>query len=163
MSEGIDYRAVLADMRARRAALDNAIAGMEAMLGESSSAGGLGTPNGGVGSQGQEIQADTFVGRNISEATAHYLRMVGRPARSTEAVTEALNRGGLVVTQPSVGTVLLRSHNRGEGEIVRVGRGIWGLAEWYPGRPRVRRRDSEEEQKEEIDEMIKDEEERTKG
>jgi hypothetical protein len=159
MSEAIDYRAVLADMRTRRAALDRAIAGLEAVLGESSSSGELGAPNG----VGQEIQADTFVGRNISEATAHYLRMVGRPARSTEAVTEALNRGGLVVTQPSVGTVLLRSHNRGEGEIVRVGRGIWGLAEWYPGRPRVRRRDSEEEQKEEIDEMIKDEEERTKG
>ena len=162
MSEGIDYRVVLADMRARRAALDQAIAGIEAMLGESSSAGGLGAPNG-ASSGAQEIQADTFVGRNISEATAHYLRMVGRPARSTEAITEALNRGGLVVTQPSVGTVLLRSHNRSDGEIVRVGRGIWGLAEWYPGRPRVRRRESEEGQKEGVEEMIKDEEERRKG
>ena len=48
---------------------------------------------------------------------------------------EALNRGGLNVTRDSVGTILVRVANS-EGDIVRVGRGLWGLLEWYPGRQR---------------------------
>lgn len=144
VGEGIDYKAVLADLKARRSALDQAIAAIEAILGEVPTS----LVNG--GSISQEIQPDTFVGLNIADATAKYLKMVGRPARTTETITEALQRGGLNVSRASVGTVLLRNHNRNEGEVVRVGRGLWGLAEWYPQRPRqqgqsTKRREADEE------------------
>jgi hypothetical protein len=33
----------------------------------------------------------------------------------------------------TVGSVLTRRFNQ-TGDIVKVGRGVWGLAEWYPGR-----------------------------
>jgi hypothetical protein len=48
-----------------------------------------------------------------------------------------LQAGGLVLTsaEPAnvVGSVLTRRFNQA-GDVVKVGRGIWGLKEWYPGR-----------------------------
>ncbi len=162
MAEGIDYKAVLVDLKARRAALDQAIAGIEAIIGEGPIPG---IPQINGRGPAQEILPDTFVGLNIAEAAAKYLTMVGRPARATEAITDALNRGGLDVTQASVGTVLLRNHNQGESNVVRVGRGLWGLADWYPQRPRAtRRREIEEDEEQaQIKEMIEDEEARRKA
>jgi hypothetical protein len=142
MADAIDYRAVLADLRARRTAIDQAIAAVENIIGEGSSA----LPT----SQGDDvsvlaIQPDTFVGLNIAEAASKYLRTVGRPARTTEQVADALRRGGLSVTLGSVSAILRRNNNSGEGDVIKVGRGLWGLQEWYPGRPRRSNRQSSEE------------------
>jgi len=41
-----------------------------------------------------------------------------------------------------VGTILVRVANQ-EGDIVRVGRGLWGLFEWYPGRQRRAKKKTE--------------------
>jgi hypothetical protein len=78
-----------------------------------------------------EIQHDTFVGMNIVDAAARYLGMVGRPARSVEEITNALNRGGLTSTAGSVQTLLSRSHNGPNPVVRRAGRGTWGLPSWY--------------------------------
>jgi len=131
MKEAIDYKAVLEDLEARRDALDAAIAALRLLSGEHAVA---------VGAKSlpvtAEIQADTFVGLNIPEAASKYLRMMGKGAKSTEQLIEALIRGGLKVTPASISSVLRKNNRDGEGDVIKVGRGLWGLQEWYPGRPR---------------------------
>jgi hypothetical protein len=109
--------------------------------------GGLpGLPSLGPTSNHRAVEADTFVGMSIGDATPKYLAMVGRPARSTDEITQALLRGGLQRVSPaSVATILVRIHNT-DGLVVRVQKGLWGLAEWYPKRPpRVARKSEEKE------------------
>jgi hypothetical protein len=58
--------------------------------------------------------------------------------------------------------------DRDDGPIVRVQKGLWGLAEWYPKRPPKIRRETkaveeDEEQQAQIKEMIEDEEARRKA
>lgn len=52
-------------------------------------------------------------------------------------IAAALQAGGLVMgsAEPSntVGSILTRRYDQ-VGDIVKVGRGIWGLQEWYPNR-----------------------------
>jgi len=142
MSDTIDYRAVLADLKAKRAVLDYAITGLEALIsGESSSV----VPNSGETPVGVPIQPDTFVGLNIAEAASKYLRIMGRGAKSTEQIADGLNRGGLNCTQSSVSAILRRNNNSGEGDVIKIGRGLWGLEEWYPGRPRRSNRQGSDE------------------
>jgi hypothetical protein len=126
----IDYKSVLDDLRAKRDALDAAIKAIEAVSGESFSAiPTFGTPR--QERRNTEIQHDTFVGLNVVDAAARYLEMVGRPARSVEEITNALNRGGLNSTEGSVQTLLSRSHNGPNPVVRRAGRGTWGLPSWY--------------------------------
>jgi len=142
MSDTIDYRAVLDDLKTRRAALDQAIAAVEAIMGESPTASM--PANARVATRSMEIQHDTFVGLNILDATVRYLEMVGRPARSTEEIATALSSGGISATQGSVATILSRSHNSPNGTVMRAGRGTWGLPEWYTaGARRASRQGSE--------------------
>jgi hypothetical protein len=140
MVDKIDYKAVLADLKERRTNLDIVIAALEVLTGEPVVVIG-GTP---IAGSGAAIQADTFVGMNIAEAASKYLRMMGKGAKSTEQVAEALVRGGLTVTQASVSSILRKNNRTGEGDVIKVGRGLWGLQEWYPGRPRRARQNSEE-------------------
>ncbi|HXN97524.1 MAG TPA: hypothetical protein VN881_00535 [Candidatus Acidoferrales bacterium] len=139
-AESIDYRAVLADLKERRVNMDIAIAALEVLCGEPTVVIGATKE-----SHSTEIQADTFVGLNIAEAASKYLRMMGRGAKSTEQVAESLVRGGLAVTQASVSSILRKNNRTGEGDVIKVGRGLWGLQEWYPGRPRRSRQGNEEE------------------
>jgi hypothetical protein len=72
---------------------------------------------------------------SIAESAKKYLGMSGKKPQTTDAITDALNRGGVIASRDSVGTILVRVANQ-DGDIVRVGRGLWGLLEWYPGRQR---------------------------
>jgi hypothetical protein len=130
MAENIDYKSVLEDLRARRDALNIAIQALEAISGEPLSA----IPTVATARPQRreaEIEHDTFIGMNVVDAAARYLEMVGRPARSLEEITNALNRGGLNSTAGSVQTLLSRSHNGPNPVVRRAGRGTWGLPSWY--------------------------------
>lgn len=129
MAETIDYKAVLEDLKAKKASLEQAIAAVEAIVG------GLGDSAALNGSTSKAIEADTFIGCNILQAAEKYLQMTGRPAKTTEQIAAALNQGGMSVSQGSVSTILRRSDN-GDSPVIRVGRSLWGLASWYPNRPR---------------------------
>lgn len=139
MADTIDYKAVLEDLKSRKAALEQAIVAVEAILG-TGALGEVGVSNGAA----KGIEADTFIGMNILQAAERYLQMTGRPAKTTDQIAAALNQGGLNVSAGSVSTILRRSDN-GESPVTRVGRALWGLASWYPNRPR-RSRQGEEEQ-----------------
>ena len=118
-----NYKAVIADLEKQRAEIDQTIALLKRRAGQSASGSASAE-----GDNEEEIQPDTFHGKNIFQATEKYLSMVGRPARSTEEIVEALGRGGVTATAGSVATILGRDKS---GRVSRVKRGLWGLKEWY--------------------------------
>lgn len=131
--EGIDYKAVLADMEEKRAALDAAIENMKRWLGIA------GTPAVVAGralGNGGEIPSDAFFAMSIPDAIAKYLRMV-RGKKATNDIVDALEKGGITHSSKNfrntVSTALYREDAKADAEIVRVAEGEWGLTEWYPG------------------------------
>jgi hypothetical protein len=123
----IDYKALLEEWKRQRAELDMMISYAERQLGVPQ---GARSDLKGVSLEGPDlkIEPDTFHGLNILQASERYLGLVGRPARSTEDIAEALGRGGVETTPASVATILGRDRS---GTIQRVKRGLWGLSEWY--------------------------------
>jgi len=126
-----DFDAMIAKIEGQIAALQRAVGALrdakDAMSGIVS----------GVGHTGRSgnIAVDEFTGKSITDATEVFLKLVGRPPRSTQEIVEGLQKGGLErVSQDSVATLLIRSHNSG-GKVVRVQKGLWGLEEWYGKRP----------------------------
>ena len=134
--QNIDYSAVLADLKAKRDKLDAAIAGIETMLGLK----GLDQPPTSVTQNPPgDVGPGAFLGMSIVDATKKFLRAARQPKRNDE-ILAALKAGGMLLTSKdpinTVGSVLYRDWTQG-GDIVRVSRGVWGLAEWNP---RLRKR-----------------------
>lgn len=77
-----------------------------------------------------EIHHDTFYGMSIVDASKKYLSIVGKPARATREIMEGLKKGGLDRPYSTVSSVLARAVRNDEG-LKNVGRGHWGLSEWY--------------------------------
>jgi hypothetical protein len=125
----IDYAAVLADLEARRDALDAAIAAIRLFAGQGPvpAAGGA-APSAKFDTH--EIPTDAFHGMSIADATRKYLAAVKRK-QSTRQIKESLLAGGLHSTSKNFTTTLYSVLERQE-DIVRVGKD-WGLASWYPG------------------------------
>lgn len=123
----VDYKALLEEAKEQKLEAERVIAYAQRMLGQGHRpAADAGTNH--AENQNLEITVDTFHGKNILQAAEKYLRMVGRPARSTEEIAEALTKGGLSAAAGSVATILGRST---DSQISRVKRGLWGLKEWY--------------------------------
>jgi len=162
--EQLDIDGMIETLEVKIAAMQEAVASLRKVKDALGVAGIVGN----VVSRGPaEISVDRFTGVSIVDAVEDYLNLVGRPARATSDILEALSKGGLQKVSPdSVTTLLTRSHNN-EGPVVRAQKGHWGLAAWYPKRPpkigRSPREVNEEERAAEIDEMVADEELRTKG
>jgi DNA-directed RNA polymerase delta subunit len=72
----------------------------------------------------------------IGDAAKKLLQIRKQPLGNSE-IYEGLKAGGLVLQGDTplntIGSVLSRRF-KDEGDIVRIGRGTWGLAEWYPNR-----------------------------
>lgn len=145
---GVDYAAVLADLEARRSQIDAAIAVIKGLM-----AGGLppvaaipastiavSSQGPAASGSGLAIESDTFFGLSILEATKKYLAMKKRPTSGPEIV-DALRRGGQINAANesfgnTLGATLSRSES-GNGPVIRVGRGLYGLREWYPNKPKA--------------------------
>jgi hypothetical protein len=126
-AEQIDYRGVLADLRARRAALDQAIAAIEAIAGESGTV--LVPPINGTGF-GREIEPGTFFNLNTLEASRKYLGIAGK-TQTTQQIGDALRKGSLNVKDASIAAILQRAVRDDDPDLVSVGRGMWGLKRFY--------------------------------
>ena len=141
--EQLDYTAILADLEAKKAALEATIASIRSAL----SLGTLGQSgdvppslNGTVintyGSPitGTEVPAGAFLGKSIPDAAKLYLAIVKKKQTSRE-IAEALKRGGMESTSKNffgnVHSILDRARKQNTG-IVKLDRSHWGLAEWYP-------------------------------
>lgn len=137
------YAAVIADLKAKREQIDNTIAALEALAGGavviSSGVGGTsGVSTGTAHGVAHPIEetAGMFLGMSIVDAAKKLLAMRKRTMGNVEIASE-IQKGGLVLksAEPAnvVGSVLTRRFQQ-HGDVVKVGRGIWGLKEWYPGR-----------------------------
>lgn len=130
MADEFDIDSAITGLEVKIAAMQDALASLRKAR---DTLAGVGIASGSRG--GSQIVHDSFVGLSIVEASEQYLKLVGRPARSTDELVDALTRGGLQRVAPaSVATLLIREHNGG-GAIVRAQKGFWGLAQWYPKRP----------------------------
>ena len=139
MADVVEYKAVLADLEAKRANLDHAIAAIKALISDGTASIPVPSLNGAGGAPQQQgppsppgIELDTFYGLNIVGATKKYLGMV-RKAQSTETIAEALRSGGVVAKTESVAAVLQRAAKAGDPDLRRPRPGMWGLSAWYGG------------------------------
>ncbi|TMJ47571.1 MAG: hypothetical protein E6G85_27660 [Alphaproteobacteria bacterium] len=136
-SQGIDpYDAVLADLKAKRDQIDQAIAAIESIR-----AGGPAPVRDSAQGNGTKNTADVggpgdLLGLSIADAARKVLAARRQPLKSAD-ILEAFRVGGLPLTSKEplnvVGSVLTRRFNE-VGDVVRVSRGVWGLKEWYPNR-----------------------------
>lgn len=126
------YQMVLDDLMARRAKLDAAISAIQEAMGMPATA----QASNGGSSGTSTVRSDSFFGMTVLEATKKFLAMSKRTKTITE-ITDALKEGGYTfATGNPLGTVsavLHRTDAKG-GEVIRVSKGVYGLAEWYPGR-----------------------------
>jgi hypothetical protein len=127
------YAIVLADLKAQRDRIDQAIQAIESVRAGGSQASAA------VGPQRPQetvLGDGAFHGMSISEATKKLLGVRKKKMTNTEILAE-LKAGGMVLTSVdplnTVGAVLTRRFKE-VGDIVRVERGTWGLKEWHPGR-----------------------------
>jgi hypothetical protein len=140
MANDIDYGAVLADLKAKRDALDNAIKGIERWL----SLGGT-DPTKDEPSQLAEIKADSvgtraniFANLSIPDAIYQYLELEGSP-RPLKNITSALKNGGLASTAKHLNRAIsstLTRLKKEKGSVVQRDGG-WGLIQWYSGKQRT--------------------------
>lgn len=131
------YAIVLADLKAQRARIDQAITAIEALRGitaaaspEPAGSSSASPPAAAPGTPGE------FLGLTIVDAAKKLLARERRQLNNAEIV-QAFSRGGLILNSEdklnTVGSVLNRRFIQ-VGDVVRVGRGTWGLKEWYPNR-----------------------------
>jgi DNA-directed RNA polymerase delta subunit len=127
-----DYKAVISDLKLKRAKIDQAIEALEQLS-------GIAAFNAAVSNgvaQAEATGAGDFLGLNIADATKRLLATRRRPLNNTE-IAQGIIAGGLVLNSAepanTVGTVLTR-RAANVGDIVKIGRGVWGLKEWYPNR-----------------------------
>lgn len=153
------YEAVLADLRTQKERIETTIAlleslrdsGIPATVGKVRVSAAAPTK---ANEGGEEIGPGAFFGMTIHDATMKLLRTQRREMQTTEIVPE-LERGGIRLTSSdkpnTVGSILLRRFYN-VGDIVRVGRGRWGLQEWYPGRkfPKGKPDDNHKDEGEEV-------------
>ena len=127
--QGINYEAVLADLEARKAQLDSAIAAIRGIMGQPIGS-GPGTPGGGSSYSGGAPAHDAFIGMSIPDAAKKHLANV-RKKLSTQEIMAALESGGLPASKYSTVYAVLRRREGQVGDIINM-KGDWALAEWYP-------------------------------
>jgi hypothetical protein len=147
------YDPAIEALRVKRDAIDNAIRFLESIRDGSFLAGtnllSTGAALAGPASPPMVTPGDigpgAFHGMGILESVKKLLQVRKRKMGAQELAAE-LRDGGLLLQSEdpakSIASTLHRSFMNG-GEIVRVDRGMWGLAEWYPNQ-RFNRKVAEE-------------------
>src|SRR3984957_13537813 len=136
--EPFDYTAIIADLEAKKAALEATLTGLRA----AQAVGALGqpgdAPSGGItalpfGANGGEVPVGAFLGRSIPEAARLCLQIVKRKM-TTREIAEALKKGGIESTARNfpgqVHSILIRASKPSDSPIMKLDRSFWGLAEW---------------------------------
>jgi hypothetical protein len=142
----LDYGAFLADLEAKRAVLDQAIASVRAVMSGGALAVNVGDAMSGIADNvavslhGGEIPQGAFLGKSIPEAAKLCLQ-ISKKKMTTREIAEALKKGGIETTAKTsfpaiVHSILMRTARAGAG-IMKLDRSHWGLAEWYPASMRA--------------------------
>ncbi len=137
----LDYNAVLADLEARKAALEHAIASLKVIMRSGVLIGKFVdsmppmADNVAVGIHGGDVPVGAFLGKSIPEAAKLCLQIVKRKLTSRE-IAEFLKKGGIETTAKNfptqVHSILTRATKSHTSPILKLDRSYWGLADWYP-------------------------------
>ena len=134
----IDYKAVLADLESKKAAIEASIAGIKMMLGQTQGH-AAGTSSAHAHSD-IRLASNTFSKMGASEAAERYLGIVNE-LKTTGEIVEALEAGGIVHAsqdfKKTVNTILNTKARDRASEITKV-RDKWGLSSWGPGLKRAK-------------------------
>lgn len=148
----INYSNVLADLKRRRQELDGAIAAIQRILGQTTSAGHGEEHDTRPAAPAGQIRSDEFFGLSVPAAIRKYLEIMKRPRTAAEIV-KGIQDGGFITQAKnfyaSVSTSLRRLDGR--GVVVQLpDTKQWGLAAWYPPQPKrnEKKKDGEPEESE---------------
>ena len=136
-SEPINYEAVLADLEARKAQLDVAIAAIKMIGGQGGPAG----PSGGGGDSLTVGESD-YLGMSIPEAAKKHLSRTRRKC-STQEIMKAMESGGLPESKYTTVYSILRRREKQVGDLINMA-GDWALKEWYPNHRKKTKDETEE-------------------
>lgn len=136
----IDINAVLADLIAQRDRLNVAIDALQALQGGGSATIMPNASNLTATGQALVLRSDEFFGMTVLDGAKKYLGIMKRP-QNARTITEALQKGGYLFSSGNPITTVASVLNRAldGGGIVRPAKGMFGLAEWYPGTGRARK------------------------
>jgi len=134
-TEDMDLGSVINSLRNKRAALDNAIAALEALASS-----GATSPDGVVpsttvpfsASGAGEVPDGAFHGLSMPAAIKLYLEMV-RSKKTAREIGDGLKKGGLESTAKFYEKIVYSSLDRlrKSGDVVKIG-SAWGLPNWFP-------------------------------
>ena len=137
--EKIDYAAIIADLEAKRAALETAITSLKTVI----ASGALGPSEGtsyvnlaatvvNPAAPSGEIPDGAFHGKTIPAAIKLYLSLMHKKQTARE-ISDGLKKGGMESTSKWFDKIIYATLDRLRkgGEIVKI-EGNWGLPEWYP-------------------------------
>ena len=140
-ADKIDYPAILVALKAKRAVIDSAIAGIEILAGEPQGSASLTfignlPENGVVKTPEKDIDAGilnehAFFGMSASKGAQKYLNIRKKPATAAE-IAQALIDGGFPSQSGNFGSTITTTLFRNPNTFVKVKRGTWGLKSWYP-------------------------------
>jgi hypothetical protein len=124
--QAINYPSVLADLKARRDRLNQAIAAIEQILGELE-------PRASVARSMPSLALSTvYRNMTIGDAAVHFIRSQGKPQR-VRNIVEGLHAGGISSKSKKLYTttynVLADRAKKTSPDIVKIGN-AWGLPEW---------------------------------
>jgi hypothetical protein len=125
----INYAAVLADLEAKRAQLDSAIASIKVIMEQTGTMAATAPPVSRIASLA-EVPSDAFVGLSISNAVRKLLEMMQRRLSIGE-ILKGLQAGGLKPNKYRNVYSIIRGREAYKADIIKVNR-QWGLAEWNP-------------------------------
>lgn len=131
-STPINYAAVLADMEAKRAQLDSAIAAIRVLMEQTGVMAATAQPLPRIASLSQ-VPPRAFVGLSISAAVRRLLEMMHR-RMSIREIMQGLQAGGLKPSKYRNVYAILRQRESDKADVIKVDR-KWGLAEWNPEIP----------------------------
>lgn len=134
----VNYKAVLADLEARKTQIESAIAAVKNIL---ASAGVITNGGGEEVIRPENIPTGAFLRLSIADATKRFLDMV-KTKQSVQQIMQALERGGLPPAKYTTVYAVLRRRESQFGDLIRVG-DEWALSEWYPNNPNLRKRTPE--------------------
>ncbi len=143
-TDKIDYAAIIADLEAKRAALDNAITALKMVV----ASGALGSSEGlsyvnltatlaSPAASGGEIPDGAFHGKTVPAAIKLYLGLKHKKQTARE-ISDGLKKGGIESTSKWFDKIVYATLARLKkaGEVVKVN-GHWGLREWFPALSRT--------------------------
>lgn len=125
-TEPINYEAVIADLEARIAQLQSAVAAIRAIAGM----GPVPIAASQVSPSSNGIASDAFLGMSIPEATKKLLTIT-RKRLSTPDVIKMLVQGGAPEPAYNTAYAVLRRRQMQVGDILNIN-GEWGLRDWTP-------------------------------